>query len=191
MDKEQAIESVKPFLSEGRFAHTLRVADTAEKMANQYQADADNIVIAAIFHDYAKERPLDELERVIRSSHLPKDLLHFHHELWHGPAASILIEREYGITNPNIKQAIYYHTTGKAGMSLSEMILFVADYIEPGRDIPGIDTVRSTAEKSLIKATWQTIQRNIQFLTGKNSTVYPDTFHAYNYFTNLINGGFS
>lgn len=190
MDKEKAIAIVEPFLTKERMAHTLRVADTAEDLAKKNQEDASLITTASIFHDYAKYRPLDEMERIIRGSNLPKDLLHYHHELWHGPVASILIEQEYGITNKNIKQAIRYHTTGRPDMSSFEMILFVADYIEPGRDFPGIDTVRTAAEKSLNQATWKTLQNTIQFLTGKNSTIYPDTFHAYNYFTKQINGGF-
>lgn len=190
MNKEKAISIVEPFLTKDRFAHTLRVADEAEKLAHMYEEDVNDIVLAAIFHDYAKYRSLDEMERLIRQSNLPKDLLFYHHELWHGPAASILIEQEYGITNKRIKEAIRYHTTGRPQMSTFEMIIFVADYIEPGRDFPGVDTVRTASHESLRLATWKVLQQTIQFLTKKTKEIYPDTFHAYNFYTKINNGGF-
>src|SRR5699024_3464842 len=169
---------------------TLRVSDEAEKLADMYDVNASEMVLAAIFHDYAKQRTKNELERVIQQSYLPKDLLYFHHELWHGPAASILVEQEYGINNKQIKDAIRYHTTGKPHMSKFEMVLFVADYIEPGRDFPGVDNVRNAAQKSLTLATWKALQQTIQFLSGKNREIYPDTFHAYNFYTRIKNGCF-
>src|SRR5699024_1371942 len=190
MNKEKAISIVKPFLTEERFAHTLRVTDEAEKLAKAYNEDVHAISLAAIFHDYAKYRPLEEMKRIIHQSYLPKDLLMFHHELWHGPVASILVEQEYGIVDKQIKQAIRYHTTGKQHMSNFEMIIFIADYIEPARDFPGVDNVRKAAEKSLELATQKSLQQTIQFLSTKNREIYPDTFHAYNDYTKKINGGF-
>jgi len=190
MDKKTAISIIKPFLTEERFAHTLRVAHEAEKLAHVYNEEVHAISLAAIFHDYAKYRPLDEMKRIIQQSYLPKDLLMYHHELWHGPVASILIEQEYGIVDKQIKHAIRYHTTGHPSMSKFEMILFIADYIEPERSFPGVDVVRNLAKESLESATQKTLQQTIQFISGKNREIYPDTFHAYNHYTKIINGGF-
>jgi predicted HD superfamily hydrolase involved in NAD metabolism len=189
MNRNEAITIVEPFLTKPRFEHTLRVAETAVKLAKMYDVSVEKAEHAAIFHDYCKYRSLDEMARIIEASTLPKDLLQFHHELWHGPVASILIEQEYGITDQAIKNAIYYHTTGRANMSKLEMVVFVADYIEPGRSFEGLDEVRDMAKNDLLKTTWMVSRNTIQYLIGKKNRIYPDTFYAYNDLTKRLDGG--
>ncbi|WP_339228191.1 bis(5'-nucleosyl)-tetraphosphatase (symmetrical) YqeK [Oceanobacillus sp. FSL K6-2867] len=191
MNKTEAIEKVKALLTVKRFEHTLRVAETAVKLADRYNASKTKAELAAILHDYAKYRSLDEMERWIRNSTLPKDLLDYHHELWHGPVGAILIEREYGITDKEIQSAVHYHTTGKAGMSKLDKIVFLADYIEPGRSFPRVDEVRRMAKQDLTRACWMASKNTITYLMSKNATVYPDSFHAYNDLTRQITGGSS
>ncbi|PAV28994.1 phosphohydrolase [Virgibacillus profundi] len=185
MKINEAIEHVKPHLTKERFEHTLRVQETAANLAKLYNESKEKTELAAIFHDYAKYRPLDEMERWIVESRLPKDLLHYHHELWHGPVAAILIEKEYGIKDNDIQCAIAYHTTGRAHMGKLEQIIFLADYIEPGRSFPGVEEVREMAKKDLIHACLMASRNTIQFLMHKNATIYPDTFHAYNDLTRM------
>ncbi|WP_337020542.1 bis(5'-nucleosyl)-tetraphosphatase (symmetrical) YqeK [Oceanobacillus massiliensis] len=189
MKIELAIEKVKPHLTDARFQHTLRVAETAVKLAEQYKASSVKAELAAVFHDYAKYRPIDELASWIKRTSLPKDLLEYHHELWHGPVGSILVEIEHGIADREIQDAIYYHTTGKAYMSKLDKIIFLADYIEPGRKFPGVDEVREMAKQDLTKACWMASRNTIAHLMNKNATIYPDSFHAYNDLTKQINGG--
>lgn len=189
MKIDEAVTFVKPHLTKERFDHTLRVAETAVMLGDLYHEPEEEIELAAIFHDYAKQRPLDELKRWIESSHLPKDLLHYHHELWHGPVGAILVEKEFGIKDTGIQRAIYYHTTGRARMSKFEMIIYLADYIEPGRSFPGIDEVREMARKDLMYACWMVTRNSIRYLMQKNATIYPDTFHAYNDLTRRLDGG--
>lgn len=186
MKKDDAISSVRPHLTKERFEHTLRVANTATELAEIYNVSAEKAELAAIFHDYAKYRPLDELRRWINESYLPKDLLDYHHELWHGPVGALLIEREYGIRDADVQQAVYSHTTGRAHMSKLEMIVFLADYIEPGRSFPGIEPVREMAYKNLVQACWMASKNTIQFLMQKSALIYPDTFNAYNDFTRMV-----
>ncbi|MFD1038548.1 bis(5'-nucleosyl)-tetraphosphatase (symmetrical) YqeK [Virgibacillus byunsanensis] len=189
MNKDEAILLVKPHLTKERFDHTLRVATTAEELAGKYNESKEKVELAAIFHDYAKYRPKEELRRRIIKSSLPKDLLHYHHELWHGPVGALLIEQEYGITDRLIQSAIRYHTTGKANMSKLDMIIFIADYMEPGRTFPGVDEVREIAQDDLIHACLMASRNTIQHLMNKNASVYPDTFYTYNDLINRINGG--
>ncbi|HLR80600.1 MAG TPA: bis(5'-nucleosyl)-tetraphosphatase (symmetrical) YqeK [Bacillota bacterium] len=189
MERAEALIHLKPHLTDDRYEHTLRVTDTALELAHLHHAPEAKVELAAIFHDYAKYRSLKEMKRWIQKSRLPKDLLHYHHELWHGPVGALLIERELGIDDHFIQQAIHYHTTGKAHMTTIEMIVFVADYIEPGRDFPGLDEVRKIAREDLVRAAWLISRNTIQFLLSKNSKIYPDTFHAYNDLTERIHGG--
>ncbi|SFD56073.1 putative HD superfamily hydrolase of NAD metabolism [Lentibacillus persicus] len=188
MNEDKAIDIVKPHLKQERFDHTLRVTETAAELAAKYDADIEKVRLAAILHDYAKYFPLDKMKNIIKNSELPNNLLHFHHELWHGPAASVIVYEKHGVSDTDIRNAIQYHTTGRAGMTTFETILFVADYIEPGRSFPGVQEVRDTAQTDLDRAAWMALRNTIHFLVGKHATVYPDTFNAYNNLTVQLNG---
>ncbi|GGB28861.1 HD domain-containing protein [Virgibacillus dakarensis] len=190
MNRNEWIAAVKPHLTEQRFEHTLRVARTAVQLAKRFHVSEEKAELAAIFHDYAKFRSLDEMRQLILSSSLPNDLLLYHHELWHAPVGAILVRQEQAIHDTQVLGAIHYHTTGKAHMNKLEMIVLLADYIEPGRSFPGLEEVREAAQDDLIRSCWLTLRNTIQFLMGKGSRIYPDTFHAYNDLTKQINGGY-
>ncbi|MDY0396743.1 bis(5'-nucleosyl)-tetraphosphatase (symmetrical) YqeK [Virgibacillus halophilus] len=190
MDLKEAKAAVKPYLTTKRYEHTLRVADTAAELSDRFHASKNKAQFAAVFHDYAKYRSVNEMKRwILQSPELPKDLLYYHPELWHGPVGSILVEREHGIKDREIQSAVRYHTTGKAHMSDLELIVFVADYIEPGRDFPGLDKIREMAEHDLVKTAWMVSSNTIAYLLKKGNPIYPDTFYAYNDLTKRINGG--
>lgn len=186
MDIEKAIELVEANLTKGRFEHTLRVKDTAIQLAEQYGAPIDLVTIAALFHDYAKDMDKNELRRLIISYALPDDLLEYHHELWHGPVAAKIVEDQLQITNEDVLNAIYYHTTGRANMSLVETIIFVADYIEPKRSFPGVEDVRKEAKQDLHNAARRALKNTIHHLLDKDATIHPNTFSAYNHLTKTI-----
>lgn len=186
MKLSDALLHVKSELPEGRYQHTFRVVDQAVKLARIYGVDEEKAGLAAAFHDYAKKRSLDQMKRIILSSPVPKDLLHYHHELWHGPVASILVESLFGITDLDIKDAIKFHTTGRAHMNKLEMIICLADYIEPGRSFNGLEEVREMAQQDLIQASWLMARNTIQFLMVNKSAIYPDTFHAYNFLSKKL-----
>jgi predicted HD superfamily hydrolase involved in NAD metabolism len=180
MEREEALELVKPQLTEHRYQHTLGVMETAINLAKQYGADVQKAELAAIFHDYAKFRPKEEMKSIISTQGYPSDLLEYNAELWHAPAGAYLTEKEAGIIDPDILDAIRYHTSGRPGMSLLEKIIYLADYIEPGRHFPGVDEVRELAKENLDRALIKAVQNTIMFLMKKNQTVYPDSFYTYN-----------
>ncbi|MFF2447628.1 bis(5'-nucleosyl)-tetraphosphatase (symmetrical) YqeK [Neobacillus sp. NPDC058068] len=180
MEREEALKVVKEQLTEHRYQHTLGVMETAVLLARQYGADEQKAELAAIFHDYAKFRPKDEMRAIIADQGFPQDLLEFNAELWHAPVGAYLVEKEAGITDGEILAAIRYHTSGRIGMTLLEKIIYLADYIEPGRHFPGVDEVRAIAKENLDQALIKAVQNTILFLLKKNQTVYPDTFYTYN-----------
>jgi predicted HD superfamily hydrolase involved in NAD metabolism len=180
MKREAALELVKPQLTEHRYVHTLGVTDTAIELAKRYGADQHQAELAAIFHDYAKFRPKEEMKQLIISQNMSKDLLDYNDELWHAPVGAYLVEKEAGITDREVLDAIKYHTSGRVGMTLLDKIVYLADYIEPGRVFPGVEEVRETAKESLEFAVIQAVRNTISFLIKKNQTVYPNTFYMYN-----------
>lgn len=186
MEQSEALLIVERQLKSERYEHTKRVMETALQLAEKYGVDMKKTEVAAIFHDYAKYRSIEEMKHwIITSSSLPKDLLHYHHELWHGPVGALLVEYEVGIQDREIKEAIHYHTTGRSHMTPLDQVIFLADYIEPGRKFPGLDEVREKAWQDLTAGCWLAAKNTISFLIQKNQPVYPDTFHAYNALTSL------
>ena len=186
MDKEQALKLVKPHLSQKRYQHTKRVLTTALELAQRYDVDEEETMLASAFHDYAKYRPLDEMSHIIKQNELPIDLLSFHHELWHGPVASILVETEIGITNQRVKDAIYWHTTGRGNMSELEKVVYLADYIEPGRSFPGLSLIQKKAKEDLDEACFMAVRNTIQFLLERERLIYPETINMYNHLKRIL-----
>jgi predicted HD superfamily hydrolase involved in NAD metabolism len=180
MEREKALEIVKEQLTEHRYQHTMGVVESAITLAEQYGANVKQAELAAIFHDYAKFRPKDEMKDIIETKGFPTDLLDYNSELWHAPAGAYLVEKEAGITDKEVLDAIRYHTSGRPGMTLLEKIIYLADYIEPGRHFPGVEEVREMAKEDLDLALLKAVQNTILFLMKKNQTVYPDSFHTYN-----------
>jgi predicted HD superfamily hydrolase involved in NAD metabolism len=180
MNRRQALELVKVQLTEHRYVHTIGVMETAIELANRFGADEKKAELAAIFHDYAKFRPKEEMKKIIVEQELPSDLLLHNEELWHAPVGAYLVEREAGIKDLEILNAIRFHTSGRPNMTLLEKIIYVADYIEPGRHFPGVEEVRDMAKESLNEALIKAIQNTIVFLMKKKQPIYPDTFLTYN-----------
>jgi predicted HD superfamily hydrolase involved in NAD metabolism len=180
MEREKALQLVKEQITEHRYQHTLGVVETSIWLAEKYGADVKKAELAAIFHDYAKFRPKEEMKEIIIREKMPKDLLEHNEELWHAPVGAYLVEKEAGVEDPEVLDAIRYHTSGRVNMTLLEKVIFLADYIEPGRKFPGVEEVRELAKQSLEKALIKSLQNTILFLMKKNQRIYPDTFHTYN-----------
>ncbi|MBM6848765.1 MULTISPECIES: bis(5'-nucleosyl)-tetraphosphatase (symmetrical) YqeK [Bacillus] len=184
MKREEALACVKEQLTEQRYIHTVGVMETAVKLAERFGADLKKAEIAAIFHDYAKFRPKEEMKQIILDGGGPLEVLNFHHELWHAPAGAALVKTEVGITDEDILSAIRFHTSGRPNMTLLEKVVYIADYIEPGRRFPGVEEVRTLAEEDLDSALIQALKNTITFLISKNQAVYPETVATYNALVN-------
>lgn len=180
MDRQKALNLVKGQITEKRYEHTLGVMETAIQLAEKYGADVNKAELAAIFHDYAKFRSKDEMEKIIIEQNMPRQLLEYHSELWHAPVGAYLVKVEAGIDDEEILQAIRNHTTGNKNMNLLDKIIFLADYIEPGRKFPGVNEVRATANEGLDLAVIMALKNTIKFLLDKNQQIYPDTLETYN-----------
>jgi predicted HD superfamily hydrolase involved in NAD metabolism len=180
MEREKALKLVKVQLTDHRYQHTLGVMETAIALAKQYGGDEQKAELAAIFHDYAKFRSKDEMKEIIIEQRFPQNLLEYNSELWHAPAGAYLAEKEAGIIDPEVLEAIRFHTSGRPGMTLLDKIIYLADYIEPGRHFPGVEEVRNVAKENLDKALIMAVKNTIIFLLKKNQTVYPETFYTYN-----------
>lgn len=180
MNREKALALVKEQITERRYIHTLGVVESAIELAERYGADVKKAELAAIFHDYAKFRSKEEMEQIIIAEKMDPALLEYNMELWHAPVGAYLVNKEAGIQDAEILDAIAYHTSGRVGMSLLDKVVYLADYIEPGRSFPGVDEVRQTAKQNLDHAVIQALRNTVVFLMKRNQAIYPDTFKTYN-----------
>lgn len=180
LERELLMQRVQMQMSEKRFRHVLGVEETAIALAGQYGASLEKASIAALTHDYAKERSDDEFKLVIRRDNFDLDLLNWGNEIWHGLVGANFVQRELEIDDEEILQAIRVHTTGAAEMSLLDKIIYVADYIEPGRNFPGVEEAREIALRNLDNAVAYETKHTLLHLVSKEVPIYPKTIETYN-----------
>jgi predicted HD superfamily hydrolase involved in NAD metabolism len=180
MDREHIIKAVEAQMPAERWRHTLGVVNTAAVLARRYGADPVKADLAAIVHDYAKFWPVDRMEKIIRENGLPQELLNYDKELWHAPVGAYAAERDFGIKDEEILDAVRYHTSGRENMTLLDKVVCLADYMEPGRNFPGVEQIRDLAEDHLDRALLAAFDSTIQFLLSKGKRIFPLTVYARN-----------
>ncbi|MDQ0192025.1 bis(5'-nucleosyl)-tetraphosphatase (symmetrical) YqeK [Paenibacillus wynnii] len=178
--REALIEAVSAQMPDKRWKHTLGVMESAVKLAGRYGADPERAETAAILHDVAKYWAVERMRKIIEEHALSKDLLSHDKQLWHAEVGAFVAEKEYGIHDPEVLDAIRYHTSGREGMGLLEKIVCLADYIEPGRDFPGVDQIRKLAKVSLEEGLVAGFDSTIRVLLEKRRIVFPLTVLARN-----------
>jgi predicted HD superfamily hydrolase involved in NAD metabolism len=174
---------VRKFLSPQRWEHTVGVRDTAVKLAKQYGCDIGKAEIAALLHDIARDFSVERIVKILKDTNparkLPKKYINEPLVL-HGQAGRVIAESQFGIRDPEILQSIELHTTGGPSMSLLDRILFVADYIEPGRTMRGVKTARRIASRDLEGAMIYILKSIFRYLLAEDRSIIEDTLYAYN-----------
>ena len=172
---------IKPFLSEKRYRHSLAVAEEAVHLAKKYGADEEKAYTAGILHDIMKDMPPEEqLKRMTRYDIVLTEVERSGQKLWHAMLGAAYVEQELHIEDQDILNAIRYHTSGRAHMTLLEKVLFVADFTSSDRDYPGVEEIRKAARKSLLAAMLSGMTYTIQDLAERRLAIHPDTIAAYN-----------
>ncbi|WP_265455194.1 bis(5'-nucleosyl)-tetraphosphatase (symmetrical) YqeK [Enterococcus sp. HY326] len=179
-DREMIMQRVQMAMSEKRFLHVLGVEKTAIELAKRFGGHIEQAALAGLTHDYAKERPDEEFELVIYRDGYDLNLLKYGNAIWHGLIGADFVERELKITDQAVLQAVRLHTTGAAQMTLLDKILYVADYIEPGRDFPGVEEARKLAEVDLDAAVAFETKHTLAHLLENEQLIYPKTLETYN-----------
>lgn len=176
--RRQLTERMPP----GRYRHCLSVAGVARRLAEQYGVDTRQAELAGLVHDYARDRPAEELRRLAETHNLvthPVELCA--PVLLHAPVGAWLVERELGIDDPAVLQAIRRHTVGAPGMSDLDKILFLADAIEPGRNYPGVEDVRRALAEGLERALLRAFDSSLGYVLQQGGLLHPQTVEARNY----------
>lgn len=180
MKYEQAKKLVRKNLSEKRYTHTKNVKKMAVKLAKRWGADPEKAALAAILHDAAKELPKDrQLQIFAENAIIAENAPMRPTSVWHGIAAAILCETEWGVHDPEVLSAIRCHTTGKPGMSLLDKIIYMADMTSAERDYPGVEALREEEFEDLDMALLHALKRTIDFVKEKGGRLDDQSVAAY------------
>ena len=164
---EELKKKIEQCLNASRYEHTLGVMNMAQALAKRYQVDERSAMIAGLLHDCAK-RIAPGVE--------------------HAKMGAELAKTEYGITNSDILDAIACHTTGRPNMSTLDKILYIADYIEPGRkDAPRLEEMRRLAFEDLDECLYLILEDTLSYLQTRDIEIDPMTEETYLYYKKLLN----
>lgn len=178
---EQFIEIIRGRLTPARFRHSLAVAEEAERLARKYGADPAKARTAGILHDILKDAGEDAQLQIFQDFAILLDNVERQApKLWHARAGAVFIEKVLGVEDGDIVTAVRYHTTGRAGMSLLEKVLFIADFTSADRDYKDVDVMRRLADEDLSAAMRYALSYTIRDLVKKQAAIHPDTLAAYN-----------
>ena len=176
-------------LKPNRVAHVLGCRDTAVELARCWGVDETDAARAGVLHDITKalDGPLqltlcEEYGIVLDkfSSHNPKTL--------HALTGSLVADRIFG-ENSAVVDAIKYHTTGKADMNLLEKIIYVADYMEPNRDFPGVEKLRELAYSDLDAALKLGLEMTLDVLKEQQREISPESMAALEFLNTVSEKG--
>ena len=179
-DLRRHMEVAKP----GRYRHSLSVAHTAEQMALAYGVDPLQARVAGILHDW--DKVLDAEGQMGLARDLGIDLgvdLRLVQPLLHGMTAAIRLPERYPELPAAVWQAIARHTIGHAHMSPLDMVVFVADGIEPlRRDVPAIRETRTMVDERapLEDVYWTSFYHGVSYVIETERYLYPGTLDIYN-----------
>ena len=173
---------------EERYWHSVSVALTAVNLADTYDADKDNCMIAGILHDYCKCINLDKMlsmceEYGVNLTEEDKKA----DGCIHGFLAAKVCKDKFGI-NDEVYNAIYYHTCGRPNMTNLEKIIYISDFIEPLRRFRDrVENVRRLAYSDIDKAIVLSAEMGLNFLKKTNKFIHSNTQKTLDYYFNIIN----
>ena len=160
-------------LKPNRVKHVLGCRDTAVELAKHWGADVTDAARAGILHDITKaiDGPL-QLTLCDAYGKILSDFSRKYPKTLHALTGSMVAERIFG-ENEAVVSAIEHHTTGKADMNLLEMIIYVADYMEPNRDFPGVEKLRELAFSDIRAALKLGLEMTLEHLKRQGNDVSP------------------
>jgi len=171
-------EKAHSMLTPLRIPHVTACEKEAVRLAERWNVNTENAREAAIMHDITKKLDFSQNMCII-AEHGISDLNPLKHEekLLHSITGSLLAQSEFGVSD-EVADAIKWHTTGRAKMSMLEKVIYIADYIESTRDFPGIDILREAAYKDINKALTIGLNMTIDDLETRGITPNKSTYDA-------------
>jgi nicotinate-nucleotide adenylyltransferase len=182
-DKKELREIIFWRLSERRFNHSLAVAKCSAEIAEKNGANIDKAYTAGLIHDICKEQKKEEQkELLIKSGYADKFGLIDSPSLWHGFAGAYFCEKELGITDSDILEAVRWHTTGRPAMGQLEKCIFAGDAVSSDRHYSDIEHLRKLAYSDLDASIPELCKSTIAAILNKNLKLSVLSVDTYNYY---------
>lgn len=182
--KRKVIEKLKDYPK--RLQHVLGVYETAVSLAKAHQLDEEKVMIAALFHDYAKydsiEAQIEDLDLGIIKDYVDTPVI------YHAFAAARKLEMDFGIHDEEILNAIRYHVWGRIGMSDIEKVILISDSCEPNRRFDDAKHIYELALKDLDLASEYVMKASIDYLETKKLVPALEQLNAYTYYMEVNRG---
>lgn len=176
-------------LKPDRYDHTLGVAYTSASLAMVHGANVEKALIAGFLHDCAKCLSHDEQLSICEKNNIEvTDVERRNHSLLHAKAGIYIASTKYEVRDPEILNAIRYHTTGRENMSLLEKIVYIADFIEPNRKpLDDMNIIRKEAFEDLDKCLAHILHNSIIYLRTIGKECDDTTMKAYEFYKKYYN----
>ncbi len=174
-----------------RYEHTLGVTYTAAALAMRYDEDLNKAQIAGLLHDCAKNLSNEKRVHICEKHHIKISPAEEKNPfLLHAKVGSFLARKDYGIEDPEILDAITWHTTGRPGMTKLDKIIYIADYIEPGRcQAPNLEEVRRLAFVDLDACLYRILKDSLDYLNTTGMEIDPSTQKTFDYYNEALKRG--
>ena len=193
--QDYRFQSIKRILKEelkaSRYEHTIGVAKTAFDLALAHGCDPQRAYLAGLLHDCGKA--VRYSDQIATAEELGVELTDVEKAkpgaLAHAKIGAKLAHTRFGVSDEEIRSAIEFHTTGKPDMTLLEKIIFVADYIEPGREIPSdppLSVIRLTALTDLDRAVYLELSNMIRYLKNIGDTIDQMTIRTLEFYESKL-----
>lgn len=174
-------KQMKEELTDDRYEHTLGVMYTAEALAMRYGVDMTKAAVAGLLHDCAKCVPNQQKIRLCKKHEIEiSEMEKKNPSLLHAKLGAYMANKAYGVSDIEILNAIRWHTTGKPDMSMLDIIIYMADYIEPNRDkAPNLKEIRKLCFENIEEALYQVLKSTLDYLEDRPEAIDPMTKESY------------
>lgn len=188
MELQEIRKKLKKELDKGRYEHTKGVMYTAGCLAMAHGYSVEKAILAGLLHDCAKCIPNDEKIALCEKNHILIHPVEYESPyLLHAKLGAYLAEKTYGVSDPEILHAIKVHTTGEPDMNLLDKIIYIADYIEPGRDkAPNLQEVRRIAFQNLNVCMAQILRDTLMYLMSRGGSIDNTTRMTYEFYKRYL-----
>lgn len=177
---------VMPYLTEKRVAHVLGCENEAVSLANRWGEDPERAAVAGILHDITKRLSAEEQLKLCEKYGIINDAAEVANpKLLHAKTGAAFARELFGIED-DIYGAIRWHTTGKPDMTLLEKIIYLADFVEPTRDFPGVEELRELCFEDIDAAMAKGLEMSLEFIRSGGAEPYKDSVEACEWYAALV-----
>ena len=180
-EREFYTQHIRERLGDYRFKHSVNVSREAIRLARRYGGDEEKAELAGLLHDVMKDAGKKEQLAIIEKYGVKLNEVELQApKLWHAIAGAVYVKKVLRIRDKDIVNAVRYHTTARARMTLLEKIVYIADYTSEVRDYKGVEKMRKASNVSLEYAMEEALAFGIEARAEEHTAIHPDTFAAYN-----------